>query len=151
MKKKLVALLTAIAISTMPVYAAIPDIVGLTMDELVELRAAVNDAIFENGGAVEIMAGIYVVGRDIAAGSYKLSTIDDGSCVFYVFEGQEKFDEYKEVTKEHSETSREAESVAKQAGAVYSKYPSGMNLIDGDVVYIRDNMMIEKATMPFAP
>lgn len=72
MKRFLVLLL---ALSMFLMTAAVAeetgiDLSGKTVDELLAIQKAVNDALYEQGGKVILPQGELLVGRDIAAGSY---------------------------------------------------------------------------------
>ena len=71
MKRILVVLLVLLLVSsvTLAENAGI-DLSGKTVDELIAIRQAVDEALFEQGGKVILPQGMMVVGKDIAAGSY---------------------------------------------------------------------------------
>ena len=82
MKKRLVALLTAAVIfASGSVYANVPDISGLTDDEIVQLLYNVNSAIADRNinKTANLPAGSYYVGEDIPPGKYILRCHYDGS------------------------------------------------------------------------
>ena len=71
MKRVLVALLVLLMVgpAALAENAGI-DLSGKTVDELIAIKQAVDEALFEQGGKVVLPQGILVVGKDIAAGSY---------------------------------------------------------------------------------
>ena len=71
MKRVLVVLLVLLLVGsvTLAEDAGI-DLSGKTVDELIAIRQAVDEALFEQGGKVILPQGILIVGKDIAAGSY---------------------------------------------------------------------------------
>ena len=73
MKKWMPILTTCIVLAgSMAVSAADMDISGLSVDELLQLRTEVDEAIMSKGGAVVIGYGKYEAGVDIAPGQYTL-------------------------------------------------------------------------------
>ena len=74
--KKLVSLLILCALLTAPALAEI-DLSGMTFEELVDLRAQVDLAIFASDGwqEVTVPAGAYVIGRDIPAGYWTIAPV----------------------------------------------------------------------------
>lgn len=50
------------------------DLSSKTVDELLNLQDAVSKALYQKGEMVILPTGIYVVGRDIAAGNYLIKT-----------------------------------------------------------------------------
>jgi len=71
--KKLFALLLALAlILPAAALADLPDLTGLSFDDLIKLREKVNLAIFSSDGwqEVTVPAGIWKIGKDIPAGHW---------------------------------------------------------------------------------
>lgn len=53
------------------------DISGMTTEELLKLKTQINDSLFAKNGMVELPCGEYVAGRDIAAGSYVITMLEN--------------------------------------------------------------------------
>lgn len=77
MKKLLTVILILALALPAAALAAIPDISGLSTDELLELNRQIQLRLFSEQlvNGVEINPGIYVVGKDIPAGSYRADAI----------------------------------------------------------------------------
>lgn len=83
--KKLITLLLILALA-LPAgaMADLPDISGLTDEELLQLDWKIQAILFDHQleDGVLVPAGVYVVGTDIPAGEYKADTVSDvGGCV----------------------------------------------------------------------
>ena len=84
--KKLIALLLILALALPALALAdLPDISGLSFDELVQLREQVNIAImqqkeFQN---VEVPAGVYEIGKDIPAGHWTITPAPNSYVAFW--------------------------------------------------------------------
>lgn len=65
-----------------PAAADLPDISGLTFDELVELREQLNLAIWQSADwqEVTVPAGTWTIGEDIPAGHWTLTPMDNRIC-----------------------------------------------------------------------
>ena len=76
--KKLIAMFIALITALSVAYADIPDISGLSFNELLALRAEVNKAMMESDNYQEVTVpqGIYEVGKDIPAGSWTIRCAD---------------------------------------------------------------------------
>lgn len=75
--KKFISILLIIVLSftlTISVFADF-DLSSMDVNELNELRAAVDDEILAKGGNVLIAGGDYVVGVDIAPGTYEFALV----------------------------------------------------------------------------
>ena len=80
--KKIIAIFVGIMtiVSSFSVFASDVDLSGKSVEELIVLRDAVDDAIFAAGGKTIVEGGEYLVGRDIAAGTYVVtvySTVEE--------------------------------------------------------------------------
>ena len=75
MKKFLIFLLT-LAMVPIIALADLPDISGLTYDELVELKNQIDSAIWASGEwqSVTVPAGLYKIGKDIPAGKWHIES-----------------------------------------------------------------------------
>lgn len=98
MKKVIiVAVLLAAIIGTTNVSAAVAgiDISGLSNEELIELREEIDQTLSDNGETDTINPGVYIVGKDIKAGTYELSSkaIESIDWTFvYVYNSKEDYD-----------------------------------------------------------
>ena len=98
MKKVIiVAVLLAAIIGTTSVSAAVAgiDISGLSNEELIELREEIDQKLLDTGAIDTINPGFYIVGKDIKAGTYELSSkaieLEDMTLV-YVYNSKEDYD-----------------------------------------------------------
>ena len=73
MKKILALVLGLLMLFSSAVVLGEVDLSGMNLEDLLQLRQDVDAAILTNNGAVILQAGDYIVGRDIAAGSYVIS------------------------------------------------------------------------------
>ena len=73
--KKLFAALIVLALLCPVVLAEDVDLSGMSFEDLLDLRAAVDRAIWASDGwqEVEVPAGVYVIGEDIPAGRWTVS------------------------------------------------------------------------------
>ncbi|MBO7711093.1 MAG: hypothetical protein J6S83_11535 [Lachnospiraceae bacterium] len=94
MKKLLtVILILALAMPTLAL-ADLPDISGLTLDELIELKDRINSAIWsaDNWKEVEVPPGLWQVGIDIPAGHWKIRLASDHAYAYvWYFEEPNEF------------------------------------------------------------
>lgn len=154
MKKKLIALVSAMVLSITPAYATIPDISGLSLEELTELKVAVDAAVFEHGGKVEFAEGTYYVGRDIKAGSYTLYVPSDSWGInIGVFDNEDSYKSYaateKYISTDYLDAITEYGIVVME---LYHDKDATVNLVDGQILVIQgDTPSIAKAINPFAP
>ena len=74
--KKLCTVLIVLALLCPVVLAEGVDLSGMSYEELLDLRAAVDEAIWASDGwqEVEVPGGVYVIGEDIPAGRWSVST-----------------------------------------------------------------------------
>lgn len=73
--KKLLTLILALALILPAVaLAEVPDISGLTVDELIELNHLIQQRLFSEKliNGVSVPPGSYVIGEDIPAGTYRV-------------------------------------------------------------------------------
>lgn len=75
--KKLFCLLIALLFVPLVSFADLPDISGLSYDELIELREKINLAIWNcsEWQEVEVPAGVWEVGVDIPAGKWTITPV----------------------------------------------------------------------------
>lgn len=84
MKKLLTIILILALLLPAAALADLPDISGLTKEELLQLDWQIQEQLFEYqlDDGVLVPAGVYVVGADIPAGEYKADIVSDvGGCV----------------------------------------------------------------------
>lgn len=157
MKKKFVAIALACILSTIPVSADIPDISGLTLEELTELQSAVNQAVIEKGGYVDIYEGVYVVGKDIRSGMYTIYRPEDAHSVWdpvaSIFESEDTYEEFAAIDKSERPAFKDA---ANKYSSEYFVLTKGNNcsvtLEDGMVLHIGYGALkISASTFAFAP
>ena len=75
MKKLITVILILALLLPAAACAEVPDISGLSYEELLALNAAVQQAIFANAASVDgvkVPIGEYIIGEDIPAGTYRL-------------------------------------------------------------------------------
>ena len=87
--KKIISLILAIIMMSSFAFAEIPDISGLTTEELLELNHQIQLRLFSEklNDGVDVLAGQYTVGTDIPAGSYRLIVVYPGSGgMLYVYD-----------------------------------------------------------------
>ena len=75
--KRISALIAALLILASTAIAEM-DLSGMTLDELVELHEQLNLILFEQAKSVTIPQGIWLVGKDIPAGTYLIRCADLG-------------------------------------------------------------------------
>lgn len=95
MKKLIVAAILAVTLTvgTTPVMAGKDtkaDIENMELDELLELKEMVNEAIEKKGGSNLLPEGKYIVGVDIEAGQYNFTAKEES--VIDIFETAESED-----------------------------------------------------------
>ena len=74
MKKLLIAALILALILPAAALADLPDISGLTRDELIELDRSIQALLFseELANGIKVDQGKYIIGEDIPAGTYRI-------------------------------------------------------------------------------
>ena len=77
--KKFLIFLLILAMVPIIALADLPDISGLTYDELVELKNQIDSAIWASDGwqSVTVPTGLYKIGKDIPAGKWHISLRPD--------------------------------------------------------------------------
>ncbi len=78
--KRLIAIILAFSLLPIIALAELPDISGLSFDELKEMQAKVNEALWLSDGWKEVVVpvGLYKVGTDIPAGRWTVKrSVDD--------------------------------------------------------------------------
>ena len=106
------------------------DLSGKTVDELIEIQKAVNEAIYAQGGKVVLPQGELLVGVDIAPGSYTLEAHNVGddsrssSYAVVIWKSREAMEQF-DVVYEAYLAAREKAQNDKKAGKEY-EYPAGI-------------------------
>lgn len=74
--KKLIAVIITTLLFSQAVLASGIDLGGMTADELIALKTAITQELMDRGEikSANVPAGDYIVGEDIPAGSYSIST-----------------------------------------------------------------------------
>ena len=77
--KKLFIFLLILAMVPIIALADLPDISGLTYDELVELKNQINLAMWSSSEwqEVEVPIGLWEIGKDIPAGTWRITPIEN--------------------------------------------------------------------------
>lgn len=72
--KKLIALILVLVFVPVLSFADLPDLSGLSFDELIQLRDQLNLAIWNSDKwqQVKVPAGFYIIGKDIPAGHWTI-------------------------------------------------------------------------------
>ena len=140
--KKIVCLILAVLLLTVPVYAADVDLDSLTDDELQELQARVNEAVNQRGlnGAAILPRGNYYIGKDIAAGTY---VVMDGDLTDDDFTQLMFYDSEEDVQKRKGHDSR----LANAGESIRVDLPDGLIM---NVDYSPALFMVAPK-LPFAP
>lgn len=88
--KKTVALILALILIGAAAYAAI-DLSGMSFDELMELRAQVDAALWASDGWTEatVPQGVYNVGEDIPAGRWTIKA--NASLWVFIYNGESEY------------------------------------------------------------
>lgn len=107
---RLVALTLISLFLSAPIILAYADLdpSSLTLDELLELRKSIDEEIYSLGGKVVIpTSGEYVAGKDIAVGSYTITTYGDqyDSLVMKVtvYKSREAKNDYEKAISDYNE------------------------------------------------
>lgn len=87
MKRFFVFFLAALLLFSFPASADLPDLSGLSFDELIVLREQLNAAIWssQDWQEVTVPAGTYQIGVDIPAGHWSLRTVASEHELFNVY------------------------------------------------------------------
>lgn len=96
MKKLIVATILAatLTVGTTPVMAGKDtkaDIENMELDELLELKEMVNEAIEKKGGSNLLPQGTYIVGVDIEAGQYNFTAKEELTIYIYDTEDSDTY------------------------------------------------------------
>ena len=137
--RKVVSLVLLIALLCTPVFGSDVDVSSLSDEELLSLSNAIQTELKIHNISEEncIKKGAYIVGTDIAAGSYVLTGI---------LEGEEYTDVYVYASMDDDHEYRSLES-----NYLKGKESVNVQFTDGSVVYFSKDTLIEKSSTPFAP
>ena len=121
--KKIICVLLSLVLFVAPALASEIDFSGYSVEELIQIRNEVDNAIYKKDGWVLIDNGIYVVGSDIAAGSYILKSFalengiwrPSGTIEYYIFRSEDAIREYSEANGVYNVAYKNAEA-AEAAG-----------------------------------
>ena len=137
--RKVVSLVLLIALLCTPVFGSDVDVSSLSDEELLSLFNTVQAELKTRDISEEncIKKGAYIVGTDIAAGSYVLTGMLDGEeyTDVYVYASMDDYHEYHSL----------------ESNYVKGKESINVQLTDGTVVYFSKDTLIEKSSAPFAP
>lgn len=85
--KRILCLLFVLFLLPVVSFADLPDLTGLSRDELVELSEMIQAILFDQSlsDGILIPAGEYIVGVDLPAGTYRADAVSDvgGVCAVY--------------------------------------------------------------------
>ncbi|MBQ0088982.1 MAG: hypothetical protein KBT27_06590 [Prevotellaceae bacterium] len=149
MKKRLFALCTAIMLAATPVMADIPDISGLSLEELLSLRDLVAQAIVDNGGDYIMPGGIYEVGKDIKEGAYIFHCPEDAFTVSVAV-----FDDYDTYKAYETEVGGDPNKLTERQIVHERIYPEDFtrySVKEGQFLYLSSDTIVSIETLPFAP
>ena len=90
--KKLFCLLLVLVLFPAACLADLPDVSGLSKEELIELDIIINNILFERSlpDGILIPSGDYIVGADIPAGEYRADVVSDVGGRVAVYPSKEK-------------------------------------------------------------
>ena len=132
--KKLIALLLILVLALpASVHADLPDISGLTTDELLHLDWAIQAILFERTieDGVLIPAGTYIVGADMPAGDFRADAVSDVGGLVTVYKN---VDDYRK----HVISDKKEEVYL---GNMYGTLSFHLLLEEGNVVVIKFNSL----------
>ena len=110
--------------------AEIPDISGLTKEELLHLDWAIQDMLFERTleDGVLLPAGMYVVGADMPPGDFRADTVSDVGGVVTVYKNMDAYNKYNYISQIY-------------LGDMYGTLTFRLNVETGNVVTIQFNSL----------
>lgn len=141
MKKILCVLMCMTMIAgSAAVYADEIDLSGKSVEELLEIREAVDDALYEQNGMATIQYGTYVAGKDIAPGSYMIHVHrgkgvgeDESAGMYYtIWKYENAKAECEQAYRAYVEAYQAAEK-AEEAGKE-AEYPAQISMYDYCVI-----------------
>jgi len=94
--KKIICLFLALLLFPVVSLADLPDISGLTRDELIELSHLISNALFDQSLPYGVLmpAGDYIIGVDIPAGDYRADTVSDVGGSISVYRSKEEAEKH---------------------------------------------------------
>lgn len=103
--KKVLMLVVVLALFVSPALSEAIDFTSMSLDELLVMRQSIEDEIYSRlqEGSGTIWVGAYHVGKDIKAGSYVLSGIEN-TIIVHVYESEEDFANHKTSTNDFVST-----------------------------------------------
>lgn len=119
MKKLIISILLA---TMLVINGHAEDYTSMSVDELLEARTAIDQALYELGYMTVLLPGEYLVGEDIPAGRYRVERHDDG-----------------EVTGEwrvHIEAYDGADDYVERNFLQHDEEQVGITLEDGQILYV---------------
>ena len=78
MKRAISGLIAVLILLCSVSFAEIPDLTGLSAEELLRTKEEIERLLYEEGKTSELRIGTYIVGEDIAEGTYSISEYNDG-------------------------------------------------------------------------
>lgn len=80
MKKLISAILLSIVMTIVPIYASDINVSEMKTEELLALKSSIETELSnrgENGERLEVSNAVYIAGKDIAPGQYKIECVDE--------------------------------------------------------------------------
>lgn len=80
MKKLISAILLSIVMTIIPIYASDINVSEMKTEELLALKSSIETELSnrgENGERLEVSNAVYIAGKDIAPGQYKIECVDE--------------------------------------------------------------------------
>jgi hypothetical protein len=142
MKRVSVILLVFVMIFSMA-YAESIDLTGMSVEDLSDLRSAIDEELLKRDEAVFIPDGSYVVGLDISEGSYVLSQhSDDAWAVVWIYNSEESITALEKAENEYYTAMTEYrnsddQSITMPEKITYSDYYTRYDLFDREEQRLR--------------
>ena len=142
--KKLLSILMSLLLFAVPAFASELDFSAYSVEELIQMRDAIDDALVEKDGLVLAEVGTYVVGTDIGAGAYILKpyAVDEGKLgvlnyTIYLSEAAQT--EYSQALSAYNTAYQNEKAVEKAGGTPVwpdpvdkTKYIAGSGSLDSE-------------------
>lgn len=142
-------IITGCLLAATPVMASDIDLTSMSTEDLVALKDSINTEIANRGGDNVIGEGVYIVGTDIKAGSFKVTAMKgyDGYTTFYIFKDSAEYEEYKGGNYDVGDCVVDLDSY--EEGDIDS---GNLTLKEGEVLYVyRGNAVIEEVNPSWKP
>ena len=96
----ILAVVVVLCLASVTAFSENVDFSTYSNDELVSFYNKLKDEMLSRGIARsgDLEAGMYVVGVDIAEGSYNVSSADGHAVYYFVYESQELYEEYLDLS-----------------------------------------------------